>query len=537
MKKKVTTGEVNKVHEKIAAAFHMIAEPVGTTLGPGGKNVLLKNFTGTPMITKDGVTVARSISLEDEEQDLIASIIKEAAEKTNKEAGDGTTSATVLAYEIFKEGAKLAAAGHRPVQLQRGILEGITKVSAELDSKATKVDQTDLDILKKVATISMNGDEETAELVAKAVSAVGVTGSVTVQSSRSGNKWYREEGVRINRGWVNPSFKEDPNSTKQVLEDCYILITSHDLQSPGQLADLGEALNPLAVKQKPVLIISSGMGASFLYSLMSNFKNGVLKSCPILPPYFGVVRREFFHDLAALTGATVIDKDEGHELAAVKLEHLGRASKVEVTAHETIIIGGQGKPEQLEKRKEALKTQLKNLKDLKDLDKVAERYAKLSGGIGIIELAHFSDVELEEKKHRVEDAANACKAALEEGFVSGGGSALYRAASKVLNTDIPGEGILLKACYNLIKRMGDNTGVSGEVIANQVKNWGQEGFAVDLRNGTLVDAVKTGILDPAKVVKASLANGGSVAAALLTTGAIVSDIPVQSNSFLEPYSG
>ncbi len=534
--KKITCGSNALIKERILEAFNLVAGPVGKTLGPGGENVVLRSMGGAPTITKDGVTVANSIKVEDQELDLIISIIKEAADKTNRDAGDGTTTATVLAHEIYREGIKFIAAGHRPTTLQKQILEGIRKVVTELDKRAKSVDKS-LDVLKKIATVSMNGDSEVANLVAEAVHAIGIDGSVTVQGSRdTQNRWTREDGVRINRGWASPAFSADQNSSKIVFENPYVLITSYDLQGPGQLQDLTVGLGPLVESRRPLLIISSGIGSSFMASLIMNGKNGTLISCPILPPYFGNVRREFFRDLAVLTGARVIDQGDGDQLAAVRTEHLGQADKIEITSSETVIIGGKGKPAEIEKRKKYLKDKLAE-NPTQDLDKVQERLAKLGGGIGIVELAYMSDIEFHEKKHRVEDAACACKAALESGYLPGGGVTLYHTALTVLDKSVAGEMILLNASGNVIQKLAHNASRSGEVIMETIGSsaWNPES-TFDLRTGKVVNALDAGILDPVKVVKTTLMNGGSVAAALLTTGAIISDIPEKSgNPFLESY--
>jgi chaperonin GroEL len=535
MSKKITCDY--SVKDQISKAFQLIAEPVGSTLGPGGRNVLMRNMGGAPTLTKDGVTVANSISVEDPELDLIISIIKEAADKTNREAGDGTTTATVLASLIYKAGQVLLSSGYKATALQREILVGLNKIANEVERRSIPVGDS-LDILEKIASVSMNGDKEVAKLVAEAVHSVGVNGSVTVQGARTTqSKWWKEEGVRINRGWASPAFCSDSNSNKVVFENPYILITSYDLQGPGQLQDLANALQPLVESRRPLVIISSGIGSSFMASLIMNSKNGTLLTCPILPPYFGNVRREFFRDLSALTGARVIDHGEGDQLAAVKIEHLGQAAKIEITSSETVIIGGKGDPSKIEARKEYLRSRLGN-DGVQDLDKVKERLAKLSGGIGIIEMTYLSDVEFQEKKHRVEDAACACRAAMESGYVPGGGATLYSSAAKIVNPDSPGEMVLLASIEDLVRKIASNASKSAEIIIEKMKDsstW-DEKLAYDVESGKAKDALEAGIIDPVKVVKTALMNGGSIAAALLTTGAIISDLPQKANnSFLEPY--
>lgn len=536
MKKSLNT---QKVVESITSAYNFVAEPVGTTLGPGGRNVILRDAASRPILTKDGVTVSSNLHAETEEQELLVSIIKEAGDKTNREAGDGTTSATVLSEKVYAEGIKMVAAGHRPVDVQRQILVGTRKVLNELDSRALKSeDWTDkLDTLKKIANISMNGDTEIASLVAEAVDAVGVTGAIAADASKNGmNSWSQRKGLKINRGWVSPGFKRDPNATKLVLENPYILVTSYTMEAPRQLAALEKVLMTLSQQNRPLLIIPSGNGARFVETFIASVANGNISGASILPPYYGNVRREFFLDLAALTGATVIDKDQGDELEAVSLEHLGQAESVEITKDSTTIIGGKGKTEVLAQRVETLKQLLQETNG-PDLDKVKERLTNLSSGLATIELAHFSDLELEEKKHRVEDAAHACKAALEEGYIPGGGTGLLKAAMDVLDSKTPGELILLNACKQLVAQIANNAGNSGEVAISKVVEWKPEDkeLAINHLTGQVVSALEAGIIDPVKVVKASLMNGTSIAATLLTTGAIVSDIPEPKHPFLEAY--
>lgn len=521
---------LEETQETILKTVDLLADAVTDTMGPGGKNVMCTTPNGAPIITKDGVTVANAVELEDEEQNLICKIIKEAANRTNKEAGDGTTTSIALTRGLFKEGHKYVKAGHNVTQLKREIDAGKAKVLKRLDELTKVIDEKDPDKLYKklldIATISMNGETEIAELVAEAIKDAGRYGIVNVvENTRDENTLEKTEGIKLNQGWVSPFFSTDRNKKEIILEDCHVLITSHKMANAAQLQMIEEAVKPLIKESKPLLIISSECSGEFLSLMVTNNKQGRLKNCCIRPPYFGNIRKEFFTDLGVMTGATVIEAEQGHDLSRVTFEHLGHAKRVVVTDTTTTIIGGAGKMDQIKERIESLKEEVGQI-GYKDLDKTEERLAKLSGGVVLVKLAKQSHIEMEERKHRIEDAVNACKAALEDGIVPGGGAALFKAADDVLSNDIPGEKILRKACFSPIKQIAENAGFSGDVAVYMLIG-ADDTTTVDALSQEKVNAFEKGIIDPVKVTKNALSNAVSVAGTLLTTNVLISDIPVE----------
>jgi len=523
-KKKIRLEDTQEV---ILDTINLIADVVTETIGPGGRNVALPSQAGVPIVTKDGVTVASSIEFEDEEKDLICKIVRQAADRTNRQAGDGTTTSIAIARELFKEGHKFVKAGHNVTQLRREIDEGRRKVIEELNKLTIKIDESNQNTLYKnlldIATISMNGEIEVAEMVAQAIKDAGKYGIVNIlENDKDENVLEKVDGIKLNQGWVSPFFAKDRGDRRIVLDDCHILITSHGLVNSSQLVDIEEALKPLIKGAKPLLIISSECSGEFLANMVANNKQGRLRNCVIRPPYFGNIRKEFYTDLAILTGGTVIEAEQGHSLERVGFEHLGHAKRIEITESETIIIGGAGKDEKIKLRIDNLKAEKEEL-GFKDLNKVEERLAKLAGGVVLIKLARQSHIEMEERRHRIEDAVNACKAALEDGMVPGGGAALMK-ATEVLGAN-PGEKILSKACLAPIRKIAENAGFSGDVAVYMLIGKSNT-MTVDALRQEVVDAFKEGIVDPVKVTKHALSNAVSVASTLLTTNVLISDIPV-----------
>ena len=519
------------VQDRIIAIVNLIADAVTSTMGPGGHSVLTTSLAGAPIITKDGVTVANSIELEDEEDNLIANVIKEAAEKTNKEAGDGTTTSIALTRAILVEGQKYVKAGHNVTQIKTELNKAKNKVLEELDKYVKTIDHKDKeDLYNKllaISTISMNGEIEISKLIAEAISKAGKYGIVNVIENKiDKNELEMIEGIKLNQGWVSPFFVSKRGDKRIILEDCSILITSHQLKNAAQLQALEESLKPLIKSAKPLLIIASETSNEFLSNMVANNTQGRLTNCAIRPPYFGNIRKEFFTDLAIITGATVIEAEQGHSLDKVRFAHLGRAQRVEITETSTTIIGGAGKTEAVQERIKDLDKQVKQI-NFKDLDKVEERLAKLAGGVVLIKLARQSTIEMEERRHRIEDAVNACKAALEEGIIPGGGVSLMRAAT-VLNDQKPGEKILLEACKEPLKRIANNAGYSGDNAIYMAENILTDDQTIDAINQDIVYAFENGIVDPIKVTKKALTNAVSIASTLLTTNVVISDIPVDT---------
>lgn len=522
--------KLEDVQETILETVNLVADAVTKTMGPGGKNVMTTSQAGAPVVTKDGVTVANSIELEDEEKDLICKVIKEAASRTNKEAGDGTTTAIALTRALFKEGHKYVKAGHNVTQIKREINEGRKLVLKELNTLVNKIDDTSKETMYKglldIATISMNGETEISELVARAIADAGKYGIVNViENNKDENELEKEGGIKLNQGWASPFFNADRSSKRIILENCKVLITSHKLQNSSQLSDIEDALKPLIKDAAPLLIISSDCSGEFLANLVQNNKQGRLINCAIRPPYFGNIRKEFFTDLGILTGATVIEAEQGHVLDRVRYEDLGSAKRVEITDVTTTIIGGAGDQSEVEQRIKVLEDEVSEV-GFKDLNKVEERLAKLAGGVVLIKLANKqAHIEMEERRHRIEDAVNACKAALEDGMVPGGGAALV-VASKVLDPKILGHQILKEACYAPMKKIASNAGISGEVSIYMISTDESGTETVNALTGEKVNAFIEGIVDPVKVTKQALSNAVSVASILLTTDVLISDIPV-----------
>ena len=524
-------SEKNEVTEDIFSGLKQIAEPVLTTMGPGGKNVLLEQQAGQPLVTKDGVTVANSIALKEPSQNLAAKILKEAADKTNREAGDGTTTSTAIGYNLYKLGmhsSKTTKISDLRMQIHRG-KEKVLKKLEKYKKEVSGTEEEKLQTLEHIANISLNNDPEIAKMIAEATIKVGTDGVISVQDGVK-NELERTEGMKFNTGYVSPHFIDNVRERTATLEDCKVLITSHQLKTVDQIREMEQLLNRLAEQKKPVLLISNGCSDMFLTNFISFNRNNTIKNCPIRPPYWGIVRKEFFTDLATLTGATVIEADEGMELKDVTLEHLGGADKIVVGDKETTIIGGKGNPDSIKERTETLRSILEEIKeeDKSDPDKIQERLAKLSGGVINLKLVRDSQVEGDERRDRVEDAVNSCRAALKDGYLPGGGAALFY-AGLCLDEKIEGERILKKVTESPIDIMAKNAnGLEGIIVRANLYNEYQEGRTLtsyDFLRDKLVDAYEAGIIDPYKVTTCAFKNGVSVATLLLTTDSIVTLIP------------
>lgn len=523
-----TKVELKSVRTKIAEVVDLVGEAVGATMGPGGQSVLLETQAGMPIITKDGVTVANSIDLKDPELGLVARIIKQAADKTNREAGDGTTTATVLAKEIYSQGHQLVAAGHNSTLLKKQMDAAKVKLLKALDDLSVRIpEDKQYETLKHIAKISMNGEEGMADIIAEAVSKTGVNGLVkVVDNTKAEDELVTVKGLEFNSGWASPFFAER-NDSKVIIENAAIFITSHKLTTLHQLSALEPALTYFMQKNIPVVFIASEVSGVFLTNLVANQKKGSLKNVAVRPPYFGIVRKEFFTDLAAATGATVIEAEEKMDLSMTEAKHFGYAKRVEVSNIDCTIIEGAAKKEVLAVRIDKLKELAeKTEKGANDLDKVHERLAKLSGSVMLIKVARESQVEVEERKHRIEDALNATKAALEQGYVPGGGAALYYAVRDLFGSELPGDKLLSKALQYPAKKILSNAGFSDKELYPLEK--GEIAKTINAVTGKECDAYSHGIIDPVKVTKAALSNAISVAGTLLTTNVIVSRVPEQT---------
>src|SRR6266849_4110732 len=505
---------------------NVIAHAVKVTLGPKGRNVVIAKKFGSPTITKDGVTVAKEIELKDPYENMGAQMIKEVATKTSDIAGDGTTTATVLAQAIFRAGLRNVTAGANPMGLQRGIEQAVEKVVAELGkmSKSTK----DKKEIAQVATIASNNDHAVGSLIAEAMEKVGKDGVITVEEAK-GTETALEvvEGMQFDRGYLSPYMVTDPDRMEAILEDCLVLIHEKKLSI---MKDMIPLLEQVAQSGKPLLIIAEDVEGEALATLVVNKLRGTLSCCAVKAPGFGDRRKAMLDDIAILTGGKAITEDLGIKLENLKLEDLGKAKKVVVDKDNTTLIDGAGKTAAIEGRIKQIRVQIEETTSDYDKEKLQERLAKLAGGVAIVKVGAATETEMKEKKARVEDALNATRAAVEEGIVPGGGVALLR-ASKVLDRlklegdEKVGAMIVKRALEEPIRQIVENAGAEGSVIIEKVKAETVATRGFDAETMEFVDMLQAGIIDPTKVERASLENAASIASLLLTTEALVTDIP------------
>jgi chaperonin GroEL len=501
-----------------------IANAVKVTLGPRGRNVVLEKKFGSPTVINDGVTIAKEIELEDRFENMGAQLVREVASKTNDVAGDGTTTATLLAQAIFKEGLKAVAAGANPVQVKRGIDRAVEAVVNYIRKVAIPVEGRDA--IEQVATISAN-EPAIGKVVADAIEKVTKDGVITVEESK-GTETTLEivEGMRFDRGYISPYFITDPERMEAVLEEPYILLYEKKISAAQDLIPI---LEQVVRAGKPLLVICEDMEGEALATLVVNKLRGVLQCAAVKAPGFGERRKAMMEDIAILTGGTFFTEDLGIKLENIRLEQLGRAEKVVIEKEYTTIIGGKGKPEAIQGRIAQIRKQIETTESDYDREKLQERLAKLAGGVAVIKVGAATETELKEKKSRFEDAIHATKAAVEEGIVPGGGVTLVNAI-KVLD-EIQAEGderigvnIIRRALEEPLRQIAHNAGVEGSVIVEKVKEL-PAGHGYNAATGEFVDMVKAGIVDPAKVTRTALENAASIAAMLLTTEALVAEVP------------
>ncbi len=519
---------------KILKGINVLADAVKVTLGPRGRNVVLEKSFGSPVITKDGVTVAKEIELEDRFENMGAQMVNEVASKTSDVAGDGTTTATVLAQSIYKEGIKLVAAGYNPMELKRGIDKAVEAVVGELKSmsKPTK-DQKEI---AQVGAISANNDEEIGGIIAEAMAKVGKEGVITVEEAK-GMETTLEivEGMQFDRGYLSPYFVTDAERMEVVLEDPYILI--HE-KKVSNMKDLLPLLEQIARMNKPLLIISEDVEGEALATLVVNKLRGTLTCSAVKAPGFGDRRKAMLEDIAILTGGNSISEEMGIKLEAVKADDLGRAKRVVIDKDNTTIIDGAGKKSDIEGRVKQIRTQIDETTSDYDREKLQERLAKLVGGVAVINVGAATETEMKEKKARVEDALNATRAAVEEGILPGGGVALIRAADVIDGLDIPGEqkagaSVVKKALLEPAARIAANAGKDGAVIVDKIVHMkGNMGF--NAATDEFEDMMKAGILDPTKVARSALQNASSIAGLMLTTECMVADKPDEKKGMDAP---
>jgi len=513
----------------------IMAEAVKATLGPKGRNVVIDKKFGSPTITKDGVTVAKEIELQDKYENMGAQMVKEVASKTSDVAGDGTTTATVLAQAIFREGLKNVTAGANPMGLKRGIEAAVDAVVNDLKgfSKATK----DKKEIAQVATIASNNDKTIGNLIAEAMEKVGKDGVITVEESKSAETVLDVvEGMQFDRGYLSPYFVTDAERMECVLEDAYVLIHEKKI---SVMKDMLPLLEQVARASKPLLIIAEEVEGEALATLVVNKLRGTLSGCAVKAPGFGDRRKAMLEDIAVLTGGKAITEDLGIKLENIKLDDLGRAKKVVVDKDNTTLVEGSGKAKEIEGRIKQIRAQIEETTSDYDREKLQERLAKLAGGVAVIKVGAATETAMKEKKARVEDALNATRAAVEEGIVPGGGVALLRAAKAIDGLKLEGDEkvgcmIVKRALEEPIRQIVENAGLEGSVIVERVKSETSPSRGYDAESMEYVDMLKAGIIDPTKVERVALQNAASVASLLLTTEALITELPEEKPAAAPP---
>ena len=513
--------------DRMLRGVEILADAVKVTLGPKGRNVILDKSFGAPRITKDGVTVAKEIELEDKFENMGAQMVREVAQKTNDLAGDGTTTATVLAAAIVKEGAKSVAAGMNPMDLKRGIDIAVAAVVKDIEKRAKPVGSSAE--VAQVGTISSNGDTTIGNMIAKAMQKVGNEGVITVEEAKAMETDVEiVEGMQFDRGYISPYFITNAEKMIAELEDAYILLHEKKLSGLQAMLPLLEAVVQTG---KPLLILSEDVEGEAIATLVVNKLRGGLKVAAVKAPGFGDRRKAMLEDIAILTGGQLISEDLGIKLENVTTAMLGRAKKIVIEKEKTTIINGAGKKADIEARVQQIKAQIEETTSDYDKEKLQERLAKLAGGVAVIRVGGATEIEVKEKKDRVEDALNATRAAVEEGIVPGGGVALLRAKKAVgklsnENHDVQaGINIVLKALEAPIRQIAENAGVEGSIVVGKILDENSETYGFDAQDEKYVDMIKAGIIDPAKVVRTALQDAGSVAGLLVTTEAMVAELP------------
>ncbi|WP_095200472.1 chaperonin GroEL [Mesorhizobium carmichaelinearum] len=515
--------------DRMLRGVEILNNAVKVTLGPKGRNVIIDKAYGAPRITKDGVTVAKEIELADKFENMGAQMVREVASKTNDLAGDGTTTATVLAASILREGAKLVAAGMNPMDLKRGIDQAVAAVVIEIKAKAKKVKSSAE--IAQVGTIAANGDATVGDMIAKAMDKVGNDGVITVEEAKTAETELDVvEGMQFDRGYLSPYFVTNADKMRVELEEPYVLIHEKKL---GNLQAMLPILEAVVQSGRPLLIISEDVEGEALATLVVNKLRGGLKVAAVKAPGFGDRRKAMLEDIAVLTAGQMVSEDLGIKLENVTIEMLGRAKRVLIEKDTTTIIDGAGTKATIQARVAQIKGQIEETTSDYDKEKLQERLAKLSGGVAVIRVGGVTESEVKEKKDRIDDALNATRAAVEEGIVPGGGVALLRARSALAglngaNDDVTaGISIVLRALEAPIRQIAENSGVEGSIVVGKLTDSKDHNQGFDAQNETYVDMIKAGIVDPAKVVRTALQDAGSIAALLITAEAMITDIPAK----------
>jgi chaperonin GroEL len=514
----------------ILAGVNALADAVKVTLGPKGRNVVLEKSFGSPTVTKDGVTVAKEIELDNKFENMGAQMVREVASKTSDVAGDGTTTATVLAQSIFREGSKLVAAGHNPMEIKRGIDKAVESCVESLRklSKPTR----DANEIAQVGTVSANGYATVGTLLSEAMEKVGKEGVITVEEAKSAETTLEVvEGMQFDRGYLSPYFVTDPERMEASLEDCYLLINEKKISN---MKDLLPVLEAIARQQKPLLIIAEDIEGEALATLVVNKLRGTLSCAAVKAPGFGDRRKEMLKDIAVLTGGQVIAEELGLKLENVTISDLGKAKTVKVDKDNTTLVGGAGKKDKIKARQNEIRQQIENTTSDYDREKLQERLAKLVGGVAVIKVGAATETEMKEKKARVEDALHATRAAVEEGIVAGGGVALLRTQKALDKLDVLdaqkfGVSIIRRAVEEPLRQIVTNAGEEGSIVVQKVRD-GKGSFGFNAQTSEYTDLVADGVIDPTKVVRSALQNAASVAGLMLTTEALVAEKPKEEKA-------
>lgn len=529
-----------EARKKLLSGVEQISQAVKVTLGPKGRNVLLDKKFGAPTVTKDGVSVAREVELEDPYENMGAQLLKEVATKTNDVAGDGTTTATVLAYSMVREGLKAVAAGMTPIELKKGMDKAVKLAVDEIKKNSKEIKGTDE--VSHVASVSANNDEEIGSILASAIERVGKDGVITVEESKTMETTTDfVEGMQFDRGYISPYFVTDRDRMETVFDNPLVLIHDKKISS---MKDMLPLLEKVAQAGKPLVIICEDMDGEALATLIVNNLRGVLKTCAVKAPGFGDRRKAMLEDIAILTGGQVITEDLGLKLETTELSQLGQAKSVKIDKDNTTIVDGAGNAKEIKERVGQIKHQIDEATSEYDKEKLKERLAKISGGVAVINIGAVTEVEMKEKKHRVEDALSATRAALEEGIVAGGGLALIQAAECLEKADTAdlsddakvGFKIVKRALEEPIRQIAENAGLDGAVIADRAKHE-KKGVGFDAAKMEWKDMVAAGIIDPAKVTRSALQNAASVASLLLTTECAITDLPEKNPPMMPPAGG
>ncbi|MDR3169537.1 MAG: chaperonin GroEL [Candidatus Peribacteria bacterium] len=526
MKKDIITAE--NARKSLLEGLEIVNNVVKVTMGPKGRNVILDKSYGAPTVTNDGVSVAKEIELENKVHNVGANMVKEAAEKTNKEAGDGTTSTVVLAHAIAKEGLRYIDSGINPFALGRGLHKTVDKLVQEIQKAAQQIGDSK-ELIKQVATLSAQ-DEEVGTLISDVFEEIGKDGTITVEEGNTiGLTKEIKTGMQFDQGYLSPYFVSDTQRMESIVDKPYILVTDKKISSLKDILPVLEAMAQTG--RKDMLIIAEDVEGEALASLILNRLKGALNAVPVKAPGFGDRKKEILKDIAAVTGATLITEDVGIKLEDATLDMLGKADKVIVNKDETIIVAGKGDEAEIEARANQIRNQIENSKSDYDKEKLAERLAKLVGGIAVIKVGAATEMEMKNKKFKIEDALNATRAAIEEGIVAGGGSVLVQLSKTLATLKLEDEDeqvaveILQQAIQYPVKQIADNAGFKGDYVVEEVKKSDDMNYGFDARTGEFKDLKKAGIIDPAKVLRVSLENAVSTAAMILTTEAVVVDAP------------